>query len=136
MKMKKCIISLFLSFTTAIAQAGFVANRDFLSVGHGARANAMGEAFVAVADNSSAIYWNPAGLTQLREDEISASYSDRFDGLVDETQIHYAFRGRQAVWGLGYAGSFVTDVPITRSLPGPNPSADGGKNWPKTGTVF
>ena len=96
--------------------AGFVANRDFLSVGHGARANAMGEAFVAVSDNSSAIYWNPAGLTQLREDEMAASYADRFDGLADETQLHYAWRGRSNMWGIGYAGSYVTDIPITQSL--------------------
>ncbi|MFA5790781.1 MAG: hypothetical protein WC976_07115 [Caldisericia bacterium] len=30
-----------------------------------AKASAMGSAFVAVADNASAVYWNPAGLLQL-----------------------------------------------------------------------
>ncbi len=34
----------------------------FLRIGVGARASAMGEAFVAVADDASATYWNPAGL--------------------------------------------------------------------------
>ena len=32
----------------------------------GGRANNLGYAFVAVADNLTAIYWNPAGLSQLK----------------------------------------------------------------------
>jgi hypothetical protein len=35
------------------------------AVGFGAKATAMGGAFTAVADDGSAVYWNPAGLTQL-----------------------------------------------------------------------
>ena len=38
----------------------------FYFIGSGARARALGNAFVAVADDASAVYWNPAGLTQLR----------------------------------------------------------------------
>ncbi len=36
-----------------------------LGIGVGARAEAMGGAFVAVADDATALYWNPAGITQL-----------------------------------------------------------------------
>ncbi len=38
--------------------------------GAGARAIGMGEAFAAVADDASAIYYNPAGLAQLDHNEI------------------------------------------------------------------
>ncbi len=38
--------------------------------GLGARAMGMGGAFVAQADDSSAVYWNPAGLVQLYRPEI------------------------------------------------------------------
>jgi hypothetical protein len=40
------------------------------NTGGSARAAAMGSAFVAVADDSSAILWNPAGLGELRQGQI------------------------------------------------------------------
>lgn len=47
----------------------------FLRIGVGARAEGMGETFVAVADDPSAIFWNPAGLASLQRREISASHA-------------------------------------------------------------
>ncbi len=41
--------------------------------GVGIKAQSMGNAFVGVANDYSAIYWNPAGLTQLESSEISGS---------------------------------------------------------------
>lgn len=43
-----------------------------LEMGMGVRATGMGGAFCAIADNSDAIYWNPAGLGQLWKTEICA----------------------------------------------------------------
>jgi hypothetical protein len=40
------------------------AGAQFLELGVSARAVAMGEAFVAVANDATAVYYNPAGLTQ------------------------------------------------------------------------
>jgi hypothetical protein len=48
----------------------------FLRIGVGARAEAMGETFVAVANDPSAIYWNPAGLASLQNREIAESHVD------------------------------------------------------------
>ena len=47
---------------------------SFLRIGVGARAVGMGETFVAVANDPSAIYWNPAGLASLQRREVSLSY--------------------------------------------------------------
>lgn len=113
---KRAIFTIFLCSLNSYIGAATVANRDFLSVGQGARANAMGEAYSAVADDPSAIYWNPAGLTQLSSDEISASFADRFDGLATEAQMHYARRGRTGMWGFAYAGSYVNNISVTPSL--------------------
>ncbi|MFH1723987.1 MAG: hypothetical protein ABII00_05120 [Elusimicrobiota bacterium] len=47
---------------------------QFLRIGAGARALAMGEAFGPVAEGPVAIYWNPAGLAQQREPEIAYTH--------------------------------------------------------------
>ena len=39
-----------------------------LGMGIGARAIGLGGAFVSIADDSSAVYWNPAGLTDIKPD--------------------------------------------------------------------
>jgi len=43
----------------------------FLQIPPGARAAGMGEAFVAVADDGTATWWNPAGMAFLSKDELS-----------------------------------------------------------------
>ena len=48
----------------------------FLKIGVGARPVGMGEAFVAVANDPSTIYWNPAGLAGLQRKEVTASHVD------------------------------------------------------------
>ncbi|MEG8989699.1 PorV/PorQ family protein [Ignavibacteria bacterium 4148-Me] len=52
------------SFVSNVSKRGTSA-APFLSISQGARASAMGSAFVAIADDQSAIYWNPAGLAKL-----------------------------------------------------------------------
>ena len=42
----------------------------------GPRAGAMGGAFVGLADDYSAVYWNPAGITQIKGMELTATGQD------------------------------------------------------------
>ena len=46
----------------------------FLLISPGARASATGESGVAVADDASAIFWNPAGLGFQKGMELSLSH--------------------------------------------------------------
>jgi len=91
--MKKGLI--FLSFfliTGLLAQ-----NVNFNLTGAGARAAGMGGAFIGVADDATAIVWNPAGLTLLERPEASIvtrfvadSYSIEWgDEEDEETQSHF-----------------------------------------------
>ena len=53
---------------------------NFLRIGVGARAAGMGNAFVAIADDATAAYWNPACLNKLSQDQISLTLSDVITG--------------------------------------------------------
>lgn len=46
-----------------------------LGLGVGGRALGMGNAFTAISDDYTAIFWNPAGLAQMRRNEFSAGIS-------------------------------------------------------------
>ncbi|NNE09050.1 MAG: PorV/PorQ family protein [Gemmatimonadetes bacterium] len=65
----------------AFAQSDFGEERvgtnmgSFLKIGIGGKAVALGEAFIAVADDPSTIFWNPAGLSNLSEREIYFSHT-------------------------------------------------------------
>jgi hypothetical protein len=48
-------------------------NGSDLGMGVGARAIGMGGAFVAIADDASASFWNPAGLTDLKTNQFFLS---------------------------------------------------------------
>ena len=49
---------------------------QFLKIGVGGRATAMGETFVAVANDITALYWNPAGLLQFKEYGVHFSHAE------------------------------------------------------------
>jgi hypothetical protein len=53
--------------------------------GAGARALAMGSAFVGVADDASALYWNPAGLSNLDGLNLALHHNAWLAGIVQET---------------------------------------------------
>ena len=55
---------------------------QFLKIGVGPRAESMGEAYVAVANDVSSIYWNPAGTATLQENQIQFGYNDWFMDVV------------------------------------------------------
>jgi hypothetical protein len=51
---------------------------QFLKIGIGARATAMAGAFVAVADDPSALYWNPAGIARIDHRSLSFDHTNWF----------------------------------------------------------
>lgn len=49
---------------------------NFLKMGVGPRAVAMGGAFTALANDYTALYWNPAGMARMQNNEVGFSYTD------------------------------------------------------------
>ncbi|MFQ6618178.1 MAG: PorV/PorQ family protein, partial [Fidelibacterota bacterium] len=78
---------------------------QFLKIGVGSRAVGMGGAFVALANDASAVYWNSAGLSQLRMREVIAVH---VDGFMDS---YYNFMGFAIpLGGYGTVGISVISV--------------------------
>lgn len=55
---------------------------NFIGMNRGARAYAMGNSFVALADDATAVFWNPAGLAQLNKIEFTLSHQNLY-GIED-----------------------------------------------------
>ncbi|HDP68217.1 MAG TPA: PorV/PorQ family protein [Candidatus Marinimicrobia bacterium] len=51
---------------------------QFLEIGIGARALSMGSAFTAVANDVTALYWNPAGITQIDAISVTGTHTEWF----------------------------------------------------------
>ena len=89
---------------------------DFLTLGVGARALAMGGAGTALSDNAYAAYWNPAGLGYLTRYEVSFMHSTlNGQDAYDFVSYVHPLKKRGAI-GISWLRVGVDDIPIT-SLP-------------------
>lgn len=63
----------------------------FVDLGVGARPLGMGNAFVAVADDANTIMYNPAGLTRIKQEELTATYSKLHAGIsgLSDSYVSY-----------------------------------------------
>jgi hypothetical protein len=62
------------ALTSLGGQRAGTTSGQFLKIGIGARAEGLGESFVAMANDPSAIYWNPAGLASIQRQEVELSH--------------------------------------------------------------
>ncbi|MCX5801081.1 MAG: PorV/PorQ family protein [Candidatus Eisenbacteria bacterium] len=72
-----------------------------------ARSEGMGRAYVAIADDATASWWNPAGLAFLTNRNISAMHTKLAPGLADDVYYEYlGYAQSTKDWG-GLAASLV-----------------------------
>ncbi len=118
LSMKYFILSLVLyQFICLRAQAPKYSN-EFLHLGVGANAFAMGNAVVATTNDVSSGYWNPAGLTGATEWlQVSAMHSEYFAGIAkyDYLGISHSI-GKKGVLGFSFLRFGVDDIPNTTQL--------------------
>src|SRR3989339_2005738 len=67
-----CVISFFNLCNFCFCNTG----ASFLSIGTSARAISMGSAYVGVANDVSAINYNPAGLAQIKESQLMGQHTE------------------------------------------------------------
>ncbi len=89
---------------------------EFTSLGVGGRALGMGGAFVALATDVTAGYWNPAGLSHINYPQFTLMHDEQFGNLVnyDYGAVAMPF-GASASLGLSVIRLGVDDIPDTRN---------------------
>ena len=71
---------------------------EFLGLGAGARSAALGSAYVALADDATAGYWNAAGLSALSSRQVHLTHSEHFSGLIQRDFVSIAQPGSPLSW--------------------------------------
>ncbi|MCC5914380.1 MAG: type IX secretion system outer membrane channel protein PorV [Balneolaceae bacterium] len=110
--MKKVITLLTLSFLLLIglspakAQVGITAV-PFLKIEPDSRGAGMGNTGVALADNASAIFWNPAGLAFQNQNQVSLTHANWLPAFNADLFYDYLV-GTYYVDGIGTIGGHIT----------------------------
>jgi len=110
--MKRIITSVIVLLVLVCSISNLFAVREaallFLLISPHARAAGMGEAFVAIADDVSAIYWNPAGLAFQKDKQFTTMYA-KWLPQFNLSDLYYLFGAyRQSIEGLGTVGINIT----------------------------
>lgn len=104
--MKKCNILLILTtvlvlFGFSLAEAVSNAGALYLRVAPGARPGGMGEAFVSIADDATATYWNPAGLGNAPISGMLKTYNLPYDmGKITAVALLQKRNDEAEIWAI------------------------------------
>ncbi len=95
-------------------------SNEFLSIGVGARAQAMGDAQVANVGDASAGFWNPAGLVHIKEStQVSFMHAEWFGGIGKYDYLSAVMPlgdSKNRVFGLSIIRLGIDNIPNTLSL--------------------
>jgi tetratricopeptide (TPR) repeat protein len=83
----------------------------FTKIGAGARGIGLGRAFVSLADDASAMYWNPAALKNVQRMQFMAMYMPLYGDFTDATYTYFGFvypTLSAGAFGVGYMGVGTT----------------------------
>ncbi|MEA3286304.1 MAG: PorV/PorQ family protein [Candidatus Marinimicrobia bacterium] len=114
---KQLIILLVIAVTFSFGQyKGGTTAAQFLKIGIGSRATGMGEAYVAMSQDATGLYWNPAGIAQAGGGEILFQRNN----WIADVAINY-IGVIFPLYGIGTVGVSITsltmdDMPVTTEL--------------------
>jgi hypothetical protein len=107
---------LFLSVSSINAQTEISKYAgEFMAIGIGGRPLGLGGAFVSIANDVTAGYYNPAGLAKLNYPQISLMHSEQFGNFVnyDYAAVGIPFKSDMS-FGLSVMRLAVSGIPDTR----------------------
>ncbi|MCO6460902.1 MAG: PorV/PorQ family protein [Saprospiraceae bacterium] len=118
MRFRQIIFFVFLCLSYGQSDAQVKYSNEFLSIGVGARALAMGNAVSASANDVTANFWNPAGLSQIEAGlQVAAMHTSWFSGVGNYDYIGLAktLHNNQAI-SVGIIRFGIDGIPNTLSL--------------------
>src|SRR4051812_6799205 len=121
------LLIMFLFPVLAFSQFRKYSN-EFLNIGAGARGLAMGNAQVASANDATAGYWNPAGLTGVKDNpNAGIMHAEYFAGIAkyDYASVAIPVQDNKRTLGISILRFAVDDIPNTLFLVDP----DGSINY-------
>jgi len=104
-------------------------SNEFLNIGAGARGLGMGASVSASVDDGTAGYWNPAGLTGVKDNpSISLMHASYFDniGKYDYGNVAIPINDNKRTLGFSILRFAVDDIPNTLFLVEPDGSINYG----------
>ena len=116
-----CILGLPLALSSLVSPlfadgGGANAYMDLLA---GARPLGMGGAFTGLADDVTAVFYNPAGISALRDRQVIAMHaSTSFDRQLSFLAFTAPNHTGDSGWGLQYTRFSIDGIPETRLQPG------------------
>ena len=99
-----------------------ISSLQFLKIGVGARATALGESFVAISNDASALFWNPAGLVNAEGNQIFLSHTSYVADIShDFVGVSYRLTPSD-ILGFSVISLSTDDMPVTDET---NPRGNG-----------
>src|SRR5690349_5697685 len=82
----------------------------FLRFGLGARASAMGEAYSAVGEDASSVFWNPGAMPAVLGTHLTLVHNEYFQSLRFE-QAAITHETKWGTFGFMFTGLYMDDMP-------------------------
>jgi hypothetical protein len=100
-------------------------SNEFMSIGVDAASLGMSKSVVSQISDVNAVYWNPAGLTHLEDDQVSLMHSNYFANIAQYDYAAYACPiDDRSAWGISLIRFGVDDILNTTDLIDSNGTID------------
>lgn len=110
-KAARLALAMCVGVAPVVGQAGEAGTAGFLSLRLGAsgRAAGMGDAYVSLAEDATAAYWNPAGLASVTGTSFTLMHHEWLETVRVET-ASLAHRTQVGTFGLHFSGMYLDEI--------------------------